>query len=205
MSVFRALSNQNKLNKENTEILITTALEESERLHSFISDVLEMTRIESGAIKLDKKPLNPFLIVAKILARFEKQLQEYQMEIALDQKIKINFDQIALEQIIQNLVDNTIKYSSKNTKIIICDEISSDNYRIFIKDEGSGIDPTKLDLIFNKFERFSLEDKVLGSGLGLAIVKALMEINNAAIVAKNSDEAKGAVFILEFSEYSFKP
>ena len=93
----------------------------------------------------------------------------------------------------------------KNTKIIICDEISSDNYRIFIKDEGSGIDPTKLDLIFNKFERFSLEDKVLGSGLGLAIVKALMEINNAAIVAKNSDEAKGAVFILEFSEYSFKP
>ena len=110
LSVFRALSNQNKLNKENTEILITTALEESERLHSFISDVLEMTRIESGAIKLDKKPLNPFLIVAKILARFEKQLQEYQMEIALDQKIKINFDQIALEQIIQNLVDNTKKY-----------------------------------------------------------------------------------------------
>ncbi len=203
LNILKLSLDKNRLTKENKKILINTALEEAERLNGFISDVLEMTRIESGAIMLHKKLLNPAMIILQTLERFDEKLKEYQLEIALSKKIKINFDKVSLEQIIQNLIDNTIKYSPENSKITICDELSQDqkSYNIFIKDEGGGIEPEKLGLIFNKFERFNLEDKVLGSGLGLSIVKALMDINNAKIIVKNSDDKKGAIFVLEFRDF----
>lgn len=201
LNIFNDLSSKNKLDAESSEALIATALEEAERLKSFISDVLEMTRIESGAIKLQKQFINSYLIIDRILKRFEAELKDYELEISLNNKIKINFDMICYEQIIQNLVENTLKYSPKQTKISIWDNLD-DTYRIFIKDEGKGIHPEKLDLIFNKFERFSLEDKIVGSGLGLSIVKAVMEANNAVISAKNSECGNGAVFILEFRDFS---
>ena len=196
LSIFNDLSRKHKLNEENSNDLVTTALEEAERLNGFISDVLEMTRIESGAIKLQKQFLDSALIIEKTLKRFEEKLKDYHLEISLNHKIKVNFDPLCCEQIMQNLVENTIKYSPKNTKITIWDDVGNDNYSIFIKDEGGGINPEKLSLIFNKFERFAMEDKVLGSGLGLSIVKALMDVNDAAISAKNSECGKGAVFIL---------
>ncbi len=201
LNIFKNLSQKNKLTPENSSTLINTALEEAERLSNFISNILEMTRIESGSIRVNKQQLNPYLILLKTLERFDKKLEEYNFEINLDQQIEINFDQLSLEQIIQNLVDNAMKYSPKNTKIKIYDEISDKNYRIFIEDEGKGIDPTKLDLIFNKFQRFNLEDKVVGTGLGLSITKALMEINNSTIIAKNSFNKTGAIFILEFRDF----
>jgi two-component system sensor histidine kinase KdpD len=145
--------------------LIVTALEEAERLNSLISDILEMTRIESGEIQLHKIWLNPALTMPLVLKRSSDDMEKYHLDISLNKKIKINFDQTYFEQIMQNLLDNTIKYSLKNTKITIYYQLSKDSYRIFIKDEGMGIDPTKLNLIFNKFERFNLEDKILGNGI----------------------------------------
>lgn len=201
LNIFTSLSQQNKLDEESSKALISTALEEAERLKGFIAEVLEMTRIESGAIRMQKQFLDSTLLIERTLKRFERKLKDYYLEISLNRQIKINFDPTCCEQIIQNLVENTIKYSPKNTKITIWDDVSNDNYSIFIKDEGGGINPEKISMIFNKFERFSLEDKVVGSGLGLSIVKALMDANNAAISAKNSECGKGAVFILEFREF----
>lgn len=204
LNILKILSYKNKLSKKNKKTLIMTALEEAERLNGFISDVLEMTRIESGAIRIHKRSLSPAIEVPRILKRFEKKLEEFQVEISLTTKIKIHFDLISFEQIIQNLIDNTIKFAPKNTHILIHDEILEHSYRIFIKDEGRGLDPTKLEQIFNKFERFSLGDKTLGSGLGLSIVKALMECNNAKVSAQNCNGKTGAIFILEFKDFSKK-
>lgn len=201
LSIFNKLSDQNSLTKKNQKTLILTALNETERLNEFISDILEMTKIESGAIKLHKHFLSPKLIVDKTLDRFERKVRHYKLEVNLDNKIQINFDPISLEQIMQNLIENSIKYSEKNTKIAIYDEIYDNCYKIFLKDDGIGINPEKLTQIFNKFERFSMEDKISGSGLGLSIVKALMDINNANICAQNAQAEKGTIFILTFNEF----
>lgn len=201
LNIFTNLSKQNKLDEESSKVLIATAVEEAERLKGFISDVLEMTRIESGAIKLQKQFLDSASLIERTVKRFESKLQDYHLEISLNHKIKINCDPTCCEQIIQNLLENTIKFSPKNTKITIWDEVINDHYFISIQDEGGGINPEKLSMIFNKFERFSLEDKILGSGLGLSIVKALMDANNATITAKNSESGKGAIFILEFRDF----
>ena len=201
LAIFKNLSEQNKLDEESGKDLISTALEEAERLKSFIDDVLEMTRLESGALKLQKELLSPLDLVERTLKRFEEALKNYELEINLSEKVRINFDPTSGEQVIQNLIDNTIKYSPKNTKISIWDKLENGLYYVFLKDEGRGIKPEKLDLIFNKFERFALEDKVVGSGLGLSIVKALMEANNATIIAKNAEGEKGAIFVLGFREF----
>lgn len=201
LNIFNDLSAKNKLDEESSKTLIATALEEAERLKSFISDVLEMTRIESGAVKLQKQFLCPALVVEKVLRRFEDKLKNYRLEMTMSRSIKINFDQLSCEQIFQNLIENTTKFSPKNTKITIWDMVENGIYSIFIRDEGGGINPEKLSMIFNKFERFSMEDKIVGSGLGLSIVKALMEANGATISATNSKCGTGAIFILEFRDF----
>lgn len=201
LNIFTKLSSQNKLTKKNQKTLIVTALNEAERLNEFISDVLEMTRIESGAIKIHKQFISPSLVIEKTLQRFQTKLRYYHVHNDLNKNIKINFDPISIEQVMQNLIENTIKYSAKNTNISIYDEVEENNYKLFIKDEGIGIATEKLELIFNKFERFAMQDKISGSGLGLSIVKSLMEINNAKISATSAQDQKGTIFILEFSEF----
>lgn len=202
LRVFNVLSSKNKLDEKSKKILINTALEEAERLNEFISEILEMTRIESGAITLNKQLLEAAVVMEKVCKRFEQKLRDYKIEINFGEKVKINFDQTSCEQVFQNLIDNTIKYSPKKSKISIWDKLKNDSYFIFIKDEGVGINPSKLNLIFNKFERFSLKDKVVGSGLGLSIVKALMEANDASIIAQNVENEIGAIFVLRFKDFT---
>jgi two-component system sensor histidine kinase KdpD len=205
LKIFNELSDNNHLDEESGKTLISTALEEAERLTRLISDVLEMTRIESGAIKLQKQFLNLSSIIKRTLKRFEDGLKDFELEVFLTSKIRVNFDQISCEQVVQNLIENAIKYSPKNTTIKIWDDYDDHRYRILIKDDGEGIPEEKLEMIFNKFERFDLEDKVVGSGLGLSIVKALMELNNATIRAENCEPGYGgAIFILEFTDFKYE-
>ena len=80
--------------------------------------------------------------------------------------------------------------------------ISNQEYRISFQNEGVGVSPEKLELIFDKFERLTSEGStVYGNGLGLSIVKALMEINNATISAENVKERPGMIFILSFNDF----
>ncbi len=198
LTVFKALMKKNEMSKEDQEDLIAASLEEATRLNKFICNILEMTRIESGAIALKKELINPSFAIKEVLGRLKYGLERYQLKILLNEKIKIDFDLISFEQIIQNLIDNIIKYSPKNTQISIYDKLEKNSYEIFIQDEGGGIDPDKLELMFNKFERLNHQTKPVGHGLGLTIVKALMEINGASIFAMNIKDRKGMVFVLKF-------
>jgi len=201
LTIYNKLNDQDKLSKEDQHDLISTALDEAKRLNQFISDVLEMTKIKSGAIVLQKALFDPLDVIEKILNRFQLKLRGYEVDISLSRKVRIAFDPVSFEQIMQNLLDNSLKYSTRNTKITIYEEFDAEGfYNIFIQDEGNGVDPEKLDLIFNKFERFTT-DKVSGAGLGLSIVKALMEANNAKISAQNVEGKSGIIFNLQFRDF----
>lgn len=201
LRIISELTNSNKLNTQDGKILISTTLEEAERLKDFISDVLEMTKIESGAIVLQRQYLDLSMITDRILKRFSDQLQNYTVEVALDQNVRVYFDPTSYEQVIHNLIDNTIKHSPEKTIIKIWDSLEQDLYSIFIKNEGYGIDQEKLNTIFSKFERFIRNDKAGKGGLGLNIVKALMEVNDANIEAKIATDYQGVVFILKFHNF----
>jgi K+-sensing histidine kinase KdpD len=202
-SIIGGLSVYEKMNSRDKVAMVTTALEEAIRLNQFISDVLEMTKIKSGSLTLQKQFLNPRAIIERTLQRFEANLKDYRLAMLLSGKISVNFDPISFEQIIQNLVDNIFKYSAKNSRILIYEEaISNDCYKIFFQDEGKGVAPENLDLIFNKFERLTSQGAAIySSGLGLSIVKALMEINSASISAENVKDNKGIIFILRFHDF----
>jgi len=200
LTIYNKLNTKDKLSKDDQHALISIALDEAKRLHQFISDILEMTKIKSGAITLHKQFFDPISVIKKVLHRFQLKLRDYEVDLSLKSKVHILFDPTSFEQIIQNLLDNSVKYSDRNTKITIREELDEKNlYRIFIQDEGNGIDPEKLDSIFDEFERFT--DKGTGNGLGLSIVKALTEANNAKISVKNVTEKKGIIFILQFHEF----
>lgn len=200
LTICNDLSNKNKLSKDDRHTLVSIALDEAKRLSCFISDVLEMIKIKSGAITLQKQFFNPFIVIDRIIHRLQLKLRGYQVVLSLSYEVEIFFDPISFEQIIQNLLDNSVKYSFRNTKIMIYEEFDEEgSYKIFIQDEGNGIDPKKLDSIFDEFERFT--DKSTGNGLGLSIVKALMEVNNAKISVKNVEGKGGITFTLQFHEF----
>lgn len=201
-SIISGLSICQKLNKEDHADLISATLAEAKRLNQFITDVLEMTKIKSGFITIQKQLISPRHVINRTIQRFEGSLKDYSLDIALSGEIKINFDLISFEQVTQNLIENIIKYSPLHSKISIYDKISGDgSYKIFFRNEGKEIDPAKLNLIFNKFERLTSEEKSYGSGLGLSIVKALMELNNARVSAENSKDPRGVIFILRFTDF----
>lgn len=187
------------------EVLRRTAIEEAERLNQFISNILDMTRIESGGVELNKRLHDPDKIVEKVLKYLRHRTKNHQIEHNKNEKnIKINVDSLMLEQVLQNLIDNAIKYSEKDTKIAISSYEEGDSFIIEVTDEGFGIADEMKEAIFDKFERIKLADKTIaGTGLGLAICKSIMDHMGCMIKVEdnpNSTNLKktGSVFKLIF-------
>ncbi len=201
LSVHNELMRKNEISVADQQALIFAALSEAKRLNKFISEILEMTKIRSGFFVLKKQFLSARVLIEEVVQRLKSKLKDYELEIVLTEAIKINFDPVSFDQIIQNLMDNITKYSTRNSKITISEKLDEEGYKIFIQDEGGQIDPEKIDLIFNKFERLNQEKQVLGNGLGLSIAKALMEVNNSSICAKNVTNKKGIIFTLMFNDF----
>jgi two-component system sensor histidine kinase KdpD len=196
---------KDSLDEDAIEVLRKTAVEEAERLNQFITNILDMTKIESGSIKLDKKLRDPDTIILKVLKHMRHRTAEHEIKYQPTNKnIKINVDSLLLEQVLQNLIDNAVKYSEKNSLITINTYEVEDKFVIEVKDEGYGIDDEMKELIFDKFERIKMVDKkVAGTGLGLAICKSIVEHMGSSIkVEDNIDDEtgqrKGTIFKLVF-------
>ena len=180
------------------EELAGTIQEEAERLNRFIANLLDMTRLESGAIKPNAELVDLSDVVGSALQRAGKVLASHQVEIDLGVDMPmLKIDPVLFEQVLFNVLDNAAKYSAHGTKIQLTAAREGALVRLSISDEGDGIPPADLERIFDKFYRVQTADrKRAGTGLGLAICRGFVEAMNGAIVAKNRTGAQGAVFII---------
>ena len=178
--------------------LLATIIDEAERLNRFIANLLDMTKLESGAVVPNSAPYDVGEIIGSTLRRASKILSRHAvvLEVAADLPM-VSVDAVLLEQVLFNLLDNAAKYAPSETTILIKGWRDGRAVSIQVLDEGGGIPTDDLERIFEKFYRAQKGDRVrAGTGLGLAISKGFIEAMHGSIGAANRADRPGAVFTI---------
>lgn len=188
-SMFDKLSDEHKLT------LTTTALDEAQRLDSFISNILDMTRLESGHVKFKLEWHDPVALFKRVNKRMRNRLRERELVLKAPQEAtEVWVDAVMTEQLLQNLIDNATKYSPAGMPVEVTMELQKRQFIISIRDHGKGVPEDMHKRIFDKYERLQKEDsQVAGTGLGLAICKSIVDQMSGDISIYNHAEG-GAVF-----------
>jgi two-component system, OmpR family, sensor histidine kinase KdpD len=172
--------------------LLQTIQEEADHLNRIIRNVLDMTRLESGAIKVNKEwqPLEE--IVGVVLNRLADRLDAHPVTVKLQGNLPlVPFDALLLEQVFMNLFDNAIKYAPKGTPLELSASESFYTVTVELADRGPGIASGEEERIFDKFVRGRGAGG--GVGLGLAICRTIINAHGGRIWAENR-EGGGSVF-----------
>jgi two-component system, OmpR family, sensor histidine kinase KdpD len=180
------------------EDLLATLQEEAERLNRFVANLLDMTKLESGAIELKLELIDVAEIIGSALQRAGNVLAGHKVEVNIAPGLPmLRLDAVLFEQVLFNLLDNAAKYSPAGSPINIRATRDGELVEIEVVDEGPGIPPADLERIFDKFYRVHAQDRRrAGTGLGLAICRGFVEALGGWIVARNRRDRSGAVLTI---------
>ena len=170
---------------------------EAERMNRFVNNLLDMTRIESGALLPKQEIVDLADVVGTALEGMSRLLTGHRTEVDIPADLPmINGDFMLLEQVLLNLLDNAAKYAAGGV-ITLTGRRREDRVVLTVADEGPGIDPDRLSRIFDKFYRVHAGDRQrAGTGLGLAICQGFVEAMGGTITADNRLDRSGAVFTI---------
>ncbi len=172
------------LNEENRNSLIVTAGEEAERLNRLVGNLLSMTRIESGAIKLHLEPGDVQDVVGTALEQLGNRVAGHKVRVAIpDDYPLVPMDFTLIVQVIVNVLENAVKYSPAGSLVEVSADQVDGKARLQIADRGVGIPSDDLARVFDKFYRVQRPESISGTGLGLSISKGIVEIHKGAINA----------------------
>ncbi|MBV9200256.1 MAG: sensor histidine kinase KdpD, partial [Alphaproteobacteria bacterium] len=180
------------------EELLATLQDEAERLNRFVANLLDMTRLESGAIELKIEFIDVAEIIGSALQRAGNVLAGHRVEVEIEPGLPmLRLDAVLFEQVLFNLFDNAAKYSPAGSRIDLRAKRDGELVEIEVVDEGPGIPPADFERIFNKFYRVQAQDRRrAGTGLGLAICRGFVEALGGWIVARNRRDRSGAVLTI---------
>ncbi len=190
VSITGVLSSLNDIkvwqDNDNRTKLIENAHQEADRLNRLVGNLLNMSRLEAGAVKVRLEPCDIQDVIGAALAQIDDQLGKREVKINLPDDLPlVPLDYILIEHVLVNILDNAIKYSPPDSPIDISARVSNAFLEIDFADRGIGIPPEDLSRIFDKFYRVHRPDNVSGTGLGLSICKGMIEAHNGFIGAEN--------------------
>jgi two-component system sensor histidine kinase KdpD len=165
--------------------LLDSIREEAERLNRYVGDLLDMTRLEGGALVTRKDWLDPRDVLAAALDRVSRRLGQRKVTRDFPPQLSmVKADPGLLEQALVNILENAIAYSPDGSSIELAAYEDRNNVVLSIEDEGRGIPTTELQGVFEKFRRMEHStDRGKGAGLGLAISKGFVEAMGGRIAA----------------------
>ena len=177
---------------------LSKIVKNAERLQRLTEDILDVTRIESQTLKLDKSKFDLRAMAASVLDDYGNRIQSGKnVELVLLNADKAAFvvaDKGRISQVLSNLVSNALKFTKSGTVSVSIEEVKNDDYKkefiAAIKDTGTGIDSDIMPQLFTKF----VSKSQTGTGLGLFISKSIVEAHSGRIWAENNPEGKGATF-----------
>lgn len=178
--------------------LLSTVVEEAERLNRFIVNLLDMTRIEAGALEPNMSVVWLDEALGTVLSRATTILAEHRTEVDLPPDLPpLRLDPVLFEQVLFNILDNARKYAPPQSVIRISAHPEGDQLVLRLIDEGPGIPGVDLERIFDIFYRARKEDSVqAGTGLGLSICRGFIEAMGGQITASNRSDRSGTIFTL---------
>jgi two-component system sensor histidine kinase KdpD len=178
--------------------LLSTIIEESERLNRFIVNLLDMTRLEAGAVAASLTAQDVGESVDTALRRLGPILSDHQVRLDLPTTLPaLRLDPVLFEQVLVNLLDNAAKYAPEGSTVTVRGVSEKGQVRLQVLDEGDGLPEADVERVFDKFYRVRKSDSVrAGTGLGLAIARGFVEAMGGTLTAGNRRDRLGAVFTI---------
>jgi len=176
-----------------------TIQEQAKRLNRLIDNILNISRIESGLMQINREKINLNQTIENVIANMRASAREKDIEIEFEpypDDISTSADQDMIFQAVMNLVSNALKYSPPGQKVQIRTGVNDKNQAVLqVQDHGGGIPPGDLDRIFDKFYRAKQNThRAGGTGLGLHLVKQIVETVHAGRVKVETIQQKGSTF-----------
>jgi two-component system sensor histidine kinase KdpD len=161
--------------------------EETDRLNHLVGNLLNMSRIESGALHPQRRWNVLSEIVGGVVKRMERAAKEHRIEVDVPSDLPlVPVDYLQMEQVFTNLIGNSLKYSPPGSRIRICARQGDGSFvTVQVSNQGPPVPAEHLERIFDKFYRISPSDLVTGTGLGLSICKGIVEAHGGRIWAEN--------------------
>ncbi len=188
----------------NKDEALSKIVKNAERLQRLTEDILDVTRIESQTLKLDKRKFDLRDMAANVLDDYRDRIQNGEnvklVLLSPDKPASIVADKGRISQVLSNLVGNALKFTKSGTVSVSIEEVKNDDYKkefiAAVKDTGTGIDSDIVPQLFTKF----VSKSQTGTGLGLFISKSIVEAHGGRIWAENNPDGKGAVFRFSLPE-----
>ncbi|MEA4910406.1 MAG: DUF4118 domain-containing protein, partial [Anaerolineaceae bacterium] len=166
--------------------LVENAWEEAGRLNRLVRNLLDMSRLESGAMKVRREPAEVQDWAGSALSQAAGRLQGHRVATHLPADLPlVPVDFVLMVQVLVNLLDNAVKYSPPGSLIELSAGPGPGWVEVCVADQGSGIPPADLERVFEKFYRVPCQDSTVGTGLGLSICKGIVEAHGGQIWAEN--------------------
>ena len=186
-----------KLSKKQKLDMLNEIDQASDSLTELIENLLELSRLEAGMFPIQREPLDPAPIISKALENMQQKAAKHRFVSSLAEPLPlVEADPRRIRQVMDNLLDNAVKYSPEGTEISVRCELRQRVLIVSVRDQGIGISPEEMDRIFAHF--YQAEPELLaknpGAGLGLAICKGIIEAHGGHIWAE-SRSGQGSTFI----------
>jgi two-component system sensor histidine kinase KdpD len=186
--------------------LIAAIDDEADHLNLLVGNLLDMSRIESGALK-PKREWNILAeIIEGVLARMKHLAIDHQIKLDVPETMPlIPVDYVQLDQVFTNLISNSLKYAPAHTTVAIRARLQDETIHVQLSNQGPQVPPEDLERIFDKFYRITAADRVTGTGLGLSICKGIIEAHGGRIWAENLSDGLAFNFTLPLTWDGAKP
>jgi two-component system, OmpR family, sensor histidine kinase KdpD len=168
--------------------------QEAERLNRIVGNLLDLSRIQGGALAPALDWHDPSLLLRGAIARLRPALAEHPLVLDIPTELPpMLVDPVEIDQVIANLVENAAKYSPAGEKVRVAATLDADNLSVVVEDSGPGLSTAALSRLFDPFYRAPEGRRVPGSGLGLAIARGLIIAHGGRIWAENRSEGGARV------------
>jgi two-component system, OmpR family, sensor histidine kinase KdpD len=187
--------------------LLSAVDEETDYLNYLVGNLLDMSRIEAGALKPNRQWNILSEIVEGVIVRLHRVLRDYRLEVDIPEELPlVQVDYIQMEQVFTNLLHNSAKYAPAGTTIHLqARRKDGDSLVVSVKNEGPPVAIDHLERIFDKFYRVTEPEKVSGTGLGLSICKGVIEAHGGRIWAENLERGFAFIFTLPLTWEGAQP
>jgi two-component system sensor histidine kinase KdpD len=195
-SLSTLLADEDKLDVTAQRSLIENAHEEAERLNRLVGNLLDMTRLEAGALAIHVQPCDVQDVIGAAFNQMGNRLQGRSVQVNVPADLPlVQLDFVPMVQVLVNLLDNALRYSPARQPVEVNVRRADRRVEIEVADRGMGIPPDDLEHIFDRFYRLQRPGDVGGTGLGLSICRGIVEAHNGTIRALNR-QGGGASFVI---------
>lgn len=192
---------KHKLEEAKQQELVKIALSENQRLNGLIDNILLAANMQHNNYNISKETINlSEFATGLIKTNFKNELDAGMLTLDIKPDIKCTIDKVAFPSVINNLIENAIKYSADEIEINFSVYTANNKVYLIVKDKGIGISDNEKESVFNQFYRSGNEEirRTKGTGLGLFIVKYIVEKHGGKISVKNNSP-KGSIFEIELN------